>query len=602
MPSRKSKTTSSEPLIPPINNYGLDHITAKFPYATQDVYDRAAFIMRLPFERVGMTMTQLYRKISDTMTPGYHEWHAWTEKFIDALTEYRWIGVAGCSNSAKSHNLAGFAVNWWMMAPTESAVIFCSTTIKALRKKGWARIQQAYAATPAPRYGNFVDSRMVWQCKRGDDEHAIYGIAVEEGSTTKVADNIKGIHASRMLLCLDEGTAIPEAIMDAASNMWSYPMEFILCMMGNPRMKLDQFGRFIEPKNGWISVNVDTEEWETKPQMDGKCGKVIRFDAMKSPNVTEGRLVSKHLPRPEKLAAASKNLGGPSTPLFWSNFRGFFPPDGIERTVFSENALVAGHCYDQPVWTGDTFMVGGFDPAFTCGGDCPQFQPIQVGETDQGKVAFLWPQITIPILSDSPIPASYQLAQGLKAAAEKCNVPPANICVDGTGNQVCDVISREWSPSIQRIISTWSASDREVSYEDHKLSCDVYRNKITEMWFQARQYCDAGQLRGMSHDLAGELCSRLYEPENATKKRSLEDKTDMKVRIGKSPDRADAMALGLEAARRAGLEIKPQGTTVKLTGNFQREVKLALAAVTEDAYANSNAQEEALEPMEFEVW
>lgn len=602
MPSRKSKTTSSEPLIPPINNYGLDHITAKFPYATQDVYDRAAFIMRLPFERVGMTMLDLYKRIADTITPNYHEYHDWTNRQLNALISYRWIALCGCANSAKTHNVAGFAVNWWMMAPSESAVIFCSTTIKALRRRGWARIQQAYAATPSPRYGNFVDSRMVWQCKRGDDEHAIYGIAVEEGSVTKVADNIKGIKALRMMLVIDEATAVPEAILDAVSNMWSYPREWIMVMMANPRSKLDQFGRFIEPKDGWMSVNVDTEEWETKPQWDRKPGIVVRMDATRSPNITSGRLISKYLPRKEEVEAAAKMSGGGSTPRFWSNFRGFLPPEGIERTVFTENALIRGRAYESPVFTGDTFMVGEFDPAFTSGGDSAQFQPLQCGDTADGPVAFKLPQITIPIDSHSPVPVSYQLATGLRAAAEKHNVSPANICVDGTGNQVCDVISREWSPSIQRIVSTWAASDRQVSHEDHRLACDVYANKGTEMCFQSREFCDAGQIRGMDHDTADELCSRNYEPEDGRFKRRLESKPDMKLRIGKSPDRSDAFNLAMEAARRAGLEIKPQGTTVKLTGNFQREVKLALAAVTEDAYANSNAEESALEPMEFEVW
>jgi len=48
-----------------------------------------------------------------------------------------------------------------------------------------------HTSIPGPRIGNFVDSRMMWQATKGDDKHAIMGIAVEEGETTKVADNIK---------------------------------------------------------------------------------------------------------------------------------------------------------------------------------------------------------------------------------------------------------------------------------------------------------------------------------------------------------------------------------------------------------------------------
>lgn len=599
MPKCKSKPTQPQP-VDRVNDYGL--ASTYGPDLPQSVYDRMAFIHRLPIQRTGMTLLDLYKKIAEEQTPGFHEYHDWTNAQLEALIHNRWVAFAGCASSAKTHNVAGFAVNWWLMAPTVSAVVFASTTIKSLKKRGWARIQQAFQMMGSPKFGNFVDSRMTWQCQRGDDEHAVYGIAVEEGSTTKVADNLKGMHPDRLMIVLDEGTAIPEAIMDAVSNMWAGRVEFILVMMANPRSKLDQFGRFIEPKNGWMSVNVDTDEWETKPQMDGRCGICVRFDAYKSPNITQGRLISKYLPRESEVEAAAKASGGGNTPRFWSNFRGFLPPEGIERTVFSENALVRGMTYEQPVWTGDTYMVGGFDPAFTTGGDAAQFQPVMVGQTEQGMVAYILPAVVIPIASDSPIPASYQLATGLKLAAEHHEVPPDAICVDGTGNQVCDTIAREWSPSIQRIVSSWAASEREVSHENHNLACEVFANKRTEMWFYARELCDSLQLRGMNHDLASELCACIYEPEDNTHKRRLEGKPDMKSRIGKSPDKADALCLALEAARRKGLECKPQGHTVTALVNHAREVKTAIAAITENTYTNENYEDAIQEAYESAVW
>ena len=77
---------------------------------------------------------------------------------VKACTEEKFISFVGCASSCKTWNIAGFACLWWLAAPDESSVIMCSTTTKALRKRGWANIQNFYTSIPGPRIGNFVDS------------------------------------------------------------------------------------------------------------------------------------------------------------------------------------------------------------------------------------------------------------------------------------------------------------------------------------------------------------------------------------------------------------------------------------------------------------
>lgn len=573
-----------------INTYGLD------PIANNQIsYDCAAFAARLPFERTGMTRAQLYRRISDYFTPNFHEWHEWTERFIDAACKYRWIAVPGCSNSAKSRNAAGFAVNWWMAAPMVSGVIFCSTTLDGLKRRQWAEIQRAYQTLPAPRYGNFVDSRLVWQNAPKDSKHAIMGIAVQDGSKEKIADRIKGFHPDRLLIIIDEATGVSDAITDAASNLWAYPREFIFMMLGNPRNRLDQFGRFMTPLKGWESVDVDTEEWITTPKVDNQPGFCVRFDSHKSPNITEGRIVSRHLPTAAKVKAASEKSGSENDPAYWSNNRGFPPPEGIEMTVFSESLLIQGHATEQNViFTGQTMMIGGFDPAFSMGGDLATFRPARVGPTKDGTIIQLLPIQIVPLnASTGQEPISFQLAKGFRAVAEKFSVKPRNIVIDATmaGAGVADIIARDWSPEIQRVQSQERASERRCSYENDKLGCEVYHNKIAEMWFQGKEYVQANQVRCLDDETAKELCARSYVPGSNLTKIKLEAKKEMKLRIDKSPDRADATILCLEAARRLGIEIKPQGYTAEHVEDFTKEVEKAEDAWTKDEFSPANDEE-----------
>ena len=62
------------------------------------------------------------------------------------------------------------------------------------------------------------------------------------------------------------------------------------------------------------------------------------------------------------------------------------------------------------------------------------------------------------------------------------------------------------------------------------------------------EFLRAGQLKGINADLARELCSRKYSTMSGGKL-VVEPKKDMKARMGKSPDLADAACLMLDLCR-----------------------------------------------------
>lgn len=507
-------------------------------------------------------------------------------------------------NSSKTRNVAGFACSWWLMYPEESSVTFCSTTIKSLRKRGWAEVQNFHTSVKGPRFGNFVDSRMMWQHNKGDDKHAILGIAVEDGATVKVADNIKGIHTKRQMIIIDEATAVPPAIFEACTNMWAYPKEFILVLMGNPRSRLDEFGKFCEPLNGWQSVSVETEEWDTKPQMNGNGGIVLRFDSHKSPNIMEGRIVSRHLPTKEKVEARRTRVGSENDPSYWSNDRGFWAPEGLTKTVFTESAIVQHGGYNKHTFTGRNFhIIGTLDPART-GGDRPTLRFGKLGETTSGEWGLEWmPPIVIPLDARSTKPIDYQLMDVVRRQCElfthmgqEYSCPVENVGVDATGGgaNLCDTLQAHWSPKIMRIIFSGSASEDACSFEDIRPANEVYKNKRVEMYFRSRNSLNSGQLKGIDIETAKELCS--IEFDDSKPFMALMPKADYKLMFGQSPDFADSGVMLLEVARRKGFSLAPVGQTVHKHNEWNTQVQK-----TQDVYEEVAVSGYGEEQFDYEV-
>jgi hypothetical protein len=488
-------------------------------------------------------------------------------------------------NSAKSFHAASFACAWWLAYPEESSVTFVSTTMKALRRRGWAEVQKCFSGMAGEKFGNFIDSRMVWQSIRGDDKHAVIGKAVEEGSTQKVADDIKGVHTKRQMFIIDEATSIPEAIYTACNNMYSYPDEFIMMVLGNPFSRLDQFGLFCEPENGWNSVTVDTGNWTAKPF--AACGgfqpEVVTFDAEKSPNITEGKVVSRHLPKKEEVQAGYIAAGNGQTPLWWSNKRGFWPPEGLVKTVFTESMLLKFDGYGHHKFQNGAFSIITTLDQAQGGGDVACLRHAKIGTLEGGGWGIeAMPPIELPIkANDKTNPTRYQLSKllqdhcaNIEIGGAKKSCPPENVGIDDTADGgLGDIIYREWSHKVIRIQFQSGASEDFISLEDTRPAKEFCRNKRAEMFLLARSALQSGQLKGIDQATATEMCSIGVDDKNPAKV-IIESKEDYRSNHGgKSCDKSDSLVMLLEVARIKGFQLKPVGQTAVATEDWQKDVK-----------------------------
>lgn len=551
----------------------------------------------------------MFRTMAEALVPGWFEWHGWTNKIIEAGCRYRWLALSGCSNSAKTRNVAGFAAVWWLADPANSSVTFCSTTMKMLRKRGWAEIQSFQNALGD--FGNRVDSRTLWQYSAGDDKHAIFGKAVAEGDVNKSAADLQGLHTKRQMIVIDEAEAVPAAIWKVTCNAYGYCVdvggEFILIAIANARSRLSNFGRFMEPEGGFNSISVDSDDWMSKPQIDGKRACVLRFDFRKSPNITEGRVVSRHLPtrqRVEGRLAALKARGGENDPDHFCYDLGFPVPEGLLKTVFTDSLISKYDGYGKHKFLGTNFrIIGMFDQAFG-GGDRPALRFGALGDIEGGKMGIEWMEAIILYLdATSPDPVRYQLKNKLKQHCENVQYrgqtyqcSPEDLAIDCTGDGgLADICHQEWSQKVNRIIFSESASKSPVSQEDERPSNEVFLNKRVEMYFRTRDALMAGQIKGIDKDTAAELCNleELIEKADGTTRprKTLQSKKDYKLKYQISPDLSDC-AVGLcEVARLKGFFVAAVGLTTQRDSGMDDVMKKSQSVYDDSSFYQADNDE-----------
>jgi hypothetical protein len=86
-------------------------------------------------------------------------------------------------------------------------------------------------------------------------------------------------------------------------------------------------------------------------------------------------------------------------------------------------------------------------------------------------------------------------------------------------------------------------SDRVV--RDNKTAKDLYVNRVTELWYSMLEFVQSGQIKGMDSEMATELRERKAETQKAAVglKMKVEPKSEMKMRMQRSPDVADSSVI-----------------------------------------------------------
>ena len=521
-----------------------------------DQFNREIYSFRnpMPLEKGGELPEFHFKRIVSALWPEDGPkpfvWHPWAERMLEASCRNKYLAVAGCASSGKTDYFAIWAIVNFIVAPYDTMVLVTSTTLKDSRKRIWGSIRDYWQAAPALP-GKLVDSMGLIRFEDGtggtSDKSGITLIAAEKKKEKEAVGKLIGFKNKRVIVIADEMPELSESILEASASNLSLNPEFQFIGIGNPASRFDAFGILAKPMNGWQSISPMEDEWQTER---GLC---IRFDGEKSPNVLTGKLIYPWIVTQAKLDEAKARFGENSL-AYYRMFRGYWAPTGDEDNIYSEAEIVSSQADQPAIWLEEPTRVAALDPAFTNGGDRSVLFFGNYGVSREGipTLAFTHYELLQDDVTNKKQTRSEQIVRQFWDKCEQNGVLPEHAAFDasGAGGPFGDIVDMVWSRDVLRVQFGGKASDLPVSATDNTPSCDRYVNRVSELWFGAKELIRNGQLKGIDKELAKEMCARKYSTDKGTALRMrVESKIDMKGRTGQSPDIADSAAILVELCR-----------------------------------------------------
>lgn len=521
-----------------------------------DAFNRELYCFRnpTPVEKGGESREFHFKRITTALWPDTGPkpfvWHPWAERMLEAACTNKYLAVAGCASSGKTDFFAIWAIVNFICAPYDTMVLVTSTTLKDSRKRIWGSIRDYWQAAP-PLPGKLVDSMGLIRFEDGSggasDKCGIALIAAEKKKEKEAVGKLIGFKNKRVIVCADEMPELSESILEASASNLALNPEFQFIGIGNPASRFDAFGILAKPKLGWQSISPMDDEWDTER---GRC---IRFDGEKSPNVLSGKTLYPWLVTRAKLDDAKARFGENSL-AFYRMFRGYWAPMGDEDNIYSETEIISAGGDLETIWMEPPTKVAALDPAFTNGGDRAPIQFGEFGVTRDGIPALMFThrKLLTDDVNNKKKTRTEQIVQQFQEACEAGGIEPWCSAYDksGAGGPFGDVVSMLWSNEVLGIQFGGKASELPVSTSDSTPSEERYANRVSELWFGAKELIRTGQLKGIDKEMAREMCARKYTTRKGTSLRlEVESKTEMKARMGESPDLADSAMILIELCR-----------------------------------------------------
>ena len=530
-----------------------------------------------------------YRRAMQLMWPEV-VWHKWNnlivEKYCDP--DIRTIAILGPASSGKTHTSALCAITDYFIWFDSTTVIVCSTTKELLEQRVFGEIKRLWRSA-RKRYrwlpGNLIEGRLriVTDSREDLDEgrdfiNGVLGVPVKKGNDYVGLGDFAGMKNKRVTLVGDELSLLPPAFIHAISNL-DKNMRLKVIGLGNPKDTMDALGMLAEPAahlGGWdggIDQTPGTKTWETK-RHGGIC---IQLPGDDSPNL-DGQLGCPLIT--QEAIDRDKSFYGTDSVWYSMMDLGRMPRGLGSRRVLTRQMCIKFGALDDPNWLdSNRTRIGFLDAAYGgTGGDRCIFGEIQFGQENtpvnvedlasavvnqsgvnrkRRQIMALIDTVLVPVSTQMKDLPCDQIVNFCRQQCESRGIPPENFFYEaGMRAALVQAFARLWSTTTNALDCMGSASEDKKVSADIDVSCkDYYFNKITEIWYSVHYVVESGQFRGMTEGPLLEFCQREwgYVGKN---KIQVEPKTEMKKKTGRSPDEADAVAIGVHGAVLRGFVIE----------------------------------------------
>lgn len=417
--------------------------------------------------------------------------------FLESVRDNRETNVLSGHGVGKDHGCSCL-VPWWLLTQPDSLVVTTATTARQVEAILWGEIRARVHGALMPLGGDLAPVAAQWRF--GPKWYAI-------GLTAADPNGFAGFHSKRVLLIRDEAAGIAPEIWDASESCASGDNDRIL-NIGNP---------VAGPTHPFIKASA-------LPDVPGKR-KMIRIATTETPNYLAGRdLIPGMAGRAYVESMATKYGEGSVT--YNARVLGIAPGSAADGLISFEHLQLARDRLTRGVKPEDGDVVRlGCDPA-RYGDDLTVIYAVH------GPKAW---EVAALSKYDGPRIANRLVLEANRLGAR-------SVAIDTTGGYGDSPYDFFQQALMERKVTGFCTVHR-VNFGSGAKDPDQHSNRRTELWWNLRDWI-AGKAAYVPDDtVSEELLAATFKPHKEGI--ALEPKEKLKERIGRSPDRADALALAV---------------------------------------------------------
>lgn len=471
-----------------------------------------------------------------------YELHQWDgdidplAQIAEALRDWQNVGCESGTGTGKSYWMA-VLILWFLAAHEDARVFTFAPKEDQLRLYIWMEIGRLW-----PRFASWFPDAKITDLTikmRGSDgpdqlSWGARGYAVGISAGEQVSTKAAGMHAEHLLLVYEETPGIPLPVLEAGRNTCTAPHNLRVAI-GNPNHQLDTLHRFCTSANT----------------------RHVRMSALDHPNVVTGNasLVAGAVSR-QKIDERRIEYGETS-PVYLSRVRGLSPDQASNALIRLEwlKAASARHA------TRDVSL-----PVRVTG------QGVDAANSEHGDRACIvdFAQNVCVRIEAFQCPDSNALGARIAHEARVSGLEHRRIGIDAIGVGAGTVNkARELGVIVQAIYAGAKPVTTALKLPDGRVvewgpDTNRFKNLRGQMYWQTREDLRLNRIDvPEDRELWEELTAFTFEDDG--KVVELEPKDDVKVRLGRSPDKADAFVMANWVRERAvipAIPEQPQGVSL----------------------------------------
>jgi phage terminase large subunit len=437
--------------------------------------------------------------------------HMWSKQreILESVRDNKRTAVRSCHGVGKTATAAR-AFLWWMAAFAPHAmVVTTAPTWRQVRDLLWREIAKAYGQSGGFFDGKLTETRLDF----APDWFAV-------GLSTRQPENFQGYHSENLLFIGDEASGIMPPIFEAAEGFLTAGNARVL-LIGNPTQVTGQFyDAFHRERALWNTIHISAAD---SPAFTGE----------EVPDRLARVLISRDWVEEKEVK------WGAESPLYHVRVLGNFPKQG-DRNVVSlvhiENAQNRDLEAEWPHFISCDVARFGNDETVIAG---RQGKKVEILRVIHG--------------ADTVAVAAAVLEEADKYCSDIHGKPKIVVDDVGVGGGVTDQL-RASNRGYSVVGYNAGAAPAEKNQGE-----GGYPNARSELWFEFAE----DWLPDLDLPVDDQLAQDLLAPEysyDSKMRRVVEPKDETKKRLGRSPDRADAvLMLFSRAALSAASTVVPQG-------------------------------------------